>query len=45
MTRVLLQTLTSLGNDENVVAATERVFEDGGRSQEDVRVVTFSLTG
>lgn len=37
--------LTGFGNDEDVVAAAEGILEDGGRAQEDIRVVSLGLSG
>jgi hypothetical protein len=37
--------LTGLGENDDVVSATERIREVGSGSEEDIRVATFSLTG
>lgn len=37
--------VVALGEDEDVIAATERIFEDGDRSQIDIGVATRSLVG
>ena len=37
--------VVALGKDEDVVATTERVLEDGGGPQVDIRVATRSLVG
>lgn len=37
--------VVSLGENEDVLSAAERVLEDGGRTEMDVRVVTWGLVG
>lgn len=36
---------TGLGNDEDVVSTAERILEDGGGAEVDVRVVSLGLSG
>jgi hypothetical protein len=37
--------IVTLGKDEDVVAAAERILEDGSRAQVDVRIMARSLVG